>query len=229
MVNITLYQLAYELTDLYKSVYKDTDLDLRHFMDWIHMTRAMLCKQKFDKPLMWIDESFIQDLGANVQLERVDSSIVTTLPTERYYLRTVLDIPPTIERSNHMGTFTRIGSPDRLESSFNIVTPERWVVSGNGKFNSRDIFVTVMEQKIYLTSKDPYFLTMKYLDVRGVFQNPIEAGKIKLSTYSASDNYPISASMINDLKNIIVQDKFKLILQPQQDKVADEDNNLTKS
>jgi hypothetical protein len=228
MINISLNQLAYELADLTRETYKDTDFDIRHFKDWVHMTRAMLCKQKFDKPNAWIDESYVQDLGSTITLEKIDSSIVTTVPSGRYFLRTVIDIPPTIERSNHMGTFTRIGSPDRLESSFNVVTPERFMVSGNGKFNKRDIFATVIDQKIYISSKDPYVFTMKYLDIRGVFQNPMAAGVIKSASYDDTSNYPISASMVNDLKNIIVQDKFKLIISQLKDNVADETNSLTK-
>lgn len=214
MVNITLNQQAYDLYELYRPIYKGQDaLDIRQVKQWIHNTRAMLCKQHFDKDFTWIDESFVQDLD-DVSTEIVDSSTVSGLTTERYFVRTSIDIPYSIERSNHMGSFVRIGPSDIAESSYNIVSAERAVVFGNGKFNKNDIVAFVRGTRIYLTSKSQNVLAIKHIDIRGVFQNPNEAAIIANPTHTDNDRYPISMSMVEQMKKMIMDTNFKLAMMP---------------
>lgn len=214
MANITLNQIAYDLYELYRPIYKGQDaLDIRQFKQWVHNTRALLCKRHFDKDFTWMDESFIQDLKG-ITMERVDSSVVTGLSSERYFMRTAIAIPYTIERSNHIGSFLRIGPSDMWESSYNVVSHERAVVSGNGKFNQNDIVAFIREDRIYLQSRGQNVYAVKYLDIRGVFQNPNEAAIIADPTHTDDDRYPISMSMVEDMKKMIIDTNFKLSMMP---------------
>lgn len=214
MVNISLNQLAYDLYELYRPIYKGQDaLDIRQFKIWVQTTRAQLCKQHFDKDFTWIDESFIQDLN-DVATEVVDTSLVTGIPVGRYCVRTTIDIPYTIERSNHIGSFVRIGPSDISQSSYNVVSAERAAVSGNGKFNKNDIFAFVRGTRIYLTSKSQNVLAIKYLDIRGVFQNPTEAALISDPNYTDNDRYPVSMSMVDQMKKLILDTNLKLAIMP---------------
>lgn len=214
MANITLNQIAYDLYELYRPIYKGQDaLDIRQFKQWVHNTRALLCKRHFDKDFMWMDESFIQDLNG-ITMEKVDSSVVAGLSSERYFMRTSIAIPYTIERSNHIGSFMRIGPSDMWESSYNVVSHERAVVSGNGKFNQNDIVAFIREDRIYLQSKGMNVYAVKYLDIRGVFQNPNEAAIIDNPLHTDDDRYPISMSMVEDMKKMIIDVNFKLSMMP---------------
>lgn len=226
VVNTTLNKLVWEIIELYRGVYKDSDpLEFRLVVDWVQSQRARFLKQKFSKTMYVIDESFVQDLG-EVEME-TSSSIVTNtdLGLGLHMLRTSIDIPRTIEGREGIGTFTRIGPADRLSERFNIVTYDRALVSGYGKFNRDTIYAFTIGDRIYITSKSGAHLKLRYIDIRGVFQNPILAARIKNPAWSYDDDYPISMSLVDDLKLAILKEKFPLVLQQLNDTTDDLEDN----
>jgi len=227
-MNISLNQLAYRLIGLYRAQYKNTDsLSVRLVKDWIHSTRAMLLKQKLDKPMAIMDENVVQDLGS-IELEPVDSSIVPGVPSDRFMMRTVIDIPPTIERRGAVGAFSRIGPADRLEHRFKVVTFETALVSGYGKFNNRDVYAFYLDGKVYVIARDlNSFKHLEYIDIRGVFQNPVEAAKIKNPSYTDDDGYPISRTLVDSMEEIITKTKLAFVMTPLVDKTANEEDDIT--
>jgi hypothetical protein len=206
MANITLNQLVYELLELRRGYIKNTDtLDRRIVIDWITTQRARLLKQKFDQPFSSIDDHYVQGLGT-VTMEKVSSN-ENSIVDYTYMYRTNIVIPRTIESKTGVGTFTRIGPADRLSQNFKVVTYERALSSGNGRFNKDTIYAFVLGDYVYLHSKSGIHLGVKYLDIRGVFQDAIQAAVIKTPTWGYDDDYPINKEIIDQMKLLIVQTK----------------------
>jgi hypothetical protein len=209
---MTLNEAAYRVRRFYRTHYKETDeLDIRYVYSWIVTIGAKLLKQRFDKPMATIDNNFVQDLGP-VEMELVDSSICRDLPTpllaSKNILRTKLSIPPTIDRSGHTGTFTRIGPADGLTTNFKVLDYDDVFYYGNGKFNGNDICAFPLGDRIYLYSKGGNHFNIKYIDVRGVFLDPRDAGKFKYPLWDETYEYPMNETLIDDMENIIRNEKI---------------------
>lgn len=223
---VTLNQLVYELLELRRGLVKDTDpVDRRLVVDWIQSQRARLLKQKFDQPFASIDDHYVQDLGA-IALEKYLSNIVDPqVENYDYMYRTSIEIPRTIEQKEGKGTFTRIGPADRLSDHYQITTHNKALALGYGKFNYNTIYAFVLGDRIYLTSNGGMHFTVKYLDIRGVFQDPIAAALIKDPAWDYNDDYPINKEIIDQMKVLIVNEKFNLNLLQATDKTDDKDDN----
>jgi hypothetical protein len=229
--NVTLNQIAYGLLEEVRAnVSDDTNIDLRQIKDMIHNVRSVILKQKFDKNLRVIDDVFTQPLGA-LEIESVDSSLHSTITSGRYMFRTVKELPPTIERRNYEGTITRVGPADQLATSYNLVSYERALYSGNGRFNKDMIFAFLKDNKIYLISNSgAYHKAVQFIDVRGVFQNPEQVARfsdVSGSSLTFSDEaYPISRNIRSTIEDMLRQ-KLGITAQAPSDKVNDGEENVS--
>ena len=227
MYNVTLNQIAYSILESVRGKLTDDDnISIDQIKDMVHSTRARLLKQKFDRNLRVIDDVFTQSLGA-LAIEPVDSSAHSTIHAGRYMYRTVLEVPETIDRRNYEGTFTRIGPADKLATKWNLVSYDRALVSGNGRFNGALVFCFLRDNHIHLISGDRYHKGVQYIDVVGVFQNPTQVARFVDqngdSLYSDDGRYPISRAMRDDLENIIIKER----IAPQSQVVSDVVNDGT--
>ena len=226
----SLNAIIWELIELYRQNYKVTDsIDERLFLAWIQSTRAKLIKQRLDESMRLPDEHWVQDLG-HVEMEKVDSSVYSGITSEKYILRSVKSIPWTIHYKGDPGGFTRIGPADKLGINYRLVSYERALVSGNGKFNTDQVYAYLDGDKLCLISKSNIHKQLKYINVKGIFQNPIDAYEFKNGTnsYNWDYEYPISDALMNDLKNIIVKENFNFIMVPIDDKKPDSVDNVTR-
>lgn len=228
---ITRNSLAYRIIGLYRAQYKNTDsLSLRLVKSWIDSARALLVKQKLDKSILGIDETFVQTLapeGEPVRLEEVDSSLVSSLPARRYMKRTTIDIPRVLFIRGGTPAFTRIGPVDRLEYKFKPVSYETALTSGFGKFNSKDIYCFYLDNRIYITARDlNYFKHIEYIDIKGVFHYPAEVDALNDINYNDDSPYPITPSMIDDIESIIVKTKFPFVQTGLADTLGNERDDL---
>lgn len=212
MYHVTLNDIAYSIFESIRGKISDDDnISIDQIKSLIHSTRAMLLKQKFDKNLRVIDDVFTQSLGA-LETEQVDSSIHPDILSEKYLLRTLLEIPETVDRRNYEGTFTRIGPAERKSHKFNLVSYDRAIYSGNGRFNKNEIYAFILDSKIYLISNSIYHKPIEFIDAIGVFQNPTQVAMFKDqngdSLYSDDGRYPISMAMRNALEEMIVKGRM---------------------
>lgn len=219
MKTVSLNELVYELLELRRSYLKETDpIPNRLVIDWIQSQRARLLEQKGKKPMITIDDHFVQDLGS-VSMEKYLSNIVDPqIQNYDYMYRTSIDIPRTIESADGYGMFTRIGPADRLSDHYQITSYNKALALGYGKFNYNMIYAFVLGDRVYLHSNSGIHFTIKYLDIRGVFQDPIAAALIKDPTWTYNDDYPINKEMIDQLKVLIIKEKFGLTLIQADDK-----------
>lgn len=209
MYNVTLNQIAYSIFESVRGKIGDDDnISIDQIKDMVHNTRALLLKQKFDKNIRLIDDAYTQSIGP-VEVEQVDSSIHPDIPSDKYLLRTVVDIPPTIDRRNYEGTFTRIGPAERKSHKFNLVSYDRAIWSGNGRFNRNEVFAFPLDSRIYLISNSIYHKPVQYIDIIGVFENPTQVAmftdKQGESLYSDESQYPVSRSLRDQIEQIILQ------------------------
>jgi hypothetical protein len=217
----TLNELVHTFQELYRpnSVITDS-IDNRLWAKFIQSTRAKLLKQRLDAPFKLIDVKNIQSLGT-VTMESVTTS------NGKYVIRSSEAIPWTIHTKTGP-TFTRISSIDKLNVNYRYVDRERAMVSGNGKFNKDTIYAYIDEGKLYLTSKTNLHKYIDSIELQGIFENPIDAYEFRygVGTYNWDLEYPISESLINDIKNIIVQENFQLIMVPIDDKKPNSIDNI---
>jgi hypothetical protein len=229
--NVTLNQIAYGLLEEVRShVSDDTDIDLRQIKDMIHGVRATLLKQKFDKNVRIIDDVFTQTLDA-LEIETVDSSVHSTITSGRYVFRTIKEIPPTIERRNYEGTFTRVGPADKLATKYNLVSYDRALYSGNGRFNKDMIFAFLHNNKIHLISNSGAFhKAVQFINVDGVFQNPEQVARFMDASGNSltfsDEAYPISRNMRSTIEDMLRQ-KLGITAQAPSDKVNDGEENVS--
>lgn len=211
--NVTLNQLAYGIFEVVRGqISDDDDISIALIKDMIHSTRAMLLKQKFDKNIRTIDDIFTQSLGA-LQIEAVDASAHSTIMAGRYMYRTIRELPETIDRRNYEGTFTRIGPADKLAQPYNLVSYDRALYSGRGRFNRDQIFSFLRDRKIHLISfSGAYHKAVQFIDVQGVFENPVQVATFLNSSGSVltfdDESYPISRSMKDAIEKIIIREKL---------------------
>ena len=225
----SLNGLGYELLEMYRANNRVSDsLDIRLLKTWIQQTRAQLIKQRLDANPFSIDEHIAQNLGV-VQFAPVDSSVSNVNLSSKYYMRSINPIPATIYTKSNIPTFTRIASIDRLERKFNLVPYERLLVSGNGKFNSDDIYVALLGNYLILNSKSNLHKYISNVHVRGVFANPIDAYEFQygVGTWSDDNEYPVSEAIVADMINMIVDKKFRLVLNQIEDKVSNGEDDTT--
>lgn len=226
MKTTSLNELVYRLLEKRRSYLKETDpIPKRLIVDWIQSQRSVILEHKFKQPMSSIDDHFVQDLGA-ITMEKYLSNIVDPqIKNYDYMYRTVVDIPRTIESADGVGVFTRIGPVDRLSDHFQITTHNKAVALGYGKFNYNAIYAFVLGDRIYLTSNGGLHFTIKYLDIRGVFQDPIAAALMKDPTWTYNDDYPVNKEMIDQLEELIVKQNFDLTLYQADDKKDDKNDN----
>lgn len=225
----SLSEIAYQLSELYRATNSITDsVDIRLFKSWVQEARAQIIKQRLDDNMRFIDEALIQDLSY-VAMSKVDSSVNSNYPSNKYMLLTTRDIPTVINRKGHLGAWIRVAPADRLERNFNIVSHERALVSGNGKFNQSEIYAFPYGKKLGLISKTNIHKNIRYINIRGVFANPTEAYEFVNGINSWSDDYeyPISETIVSDMINMVIDKKFKFILQQIEDKINNGTDDTT--
>jgi len=230
MYNVTLNQIAHSILESVRGkIVDDDNIDIDQIKDMVHSARAKLLKQKFDKNLRVIDDVFTQSLGS-IETEQVDTSIHPTIPSGKYSLRTTVDIPETIDRRNYEGTFTRIGPAERLSAKFNLVSYDRAIHSGNGKFNRNEVYAFLVDSRIHLISNSLYHKPIQFIDVIGVFQNPTQVAQFideeGSSLYSDDKRYPISRAMRDDIENLIIKERIAQQSQAPSDVVNDGTDTL---
>jgi len=136
---------------------------------------------------------------------------------------------PTPLNTKEGPTLTFVGPADSLNFKFRLLPKENALNAGNGKFNKNTVYAYYENNRIFLISKSGLHKGIIYIRVKGIFANPIDAWEFAHpgETYNWDYEYPISENVVNDIKNIIVQENFKLILTPFTDNIPNNIDNLT--
>jgi hypothetical protein len=193
----TLNEITYRIWEkLRPNLSDDDDIDIRLIQEEVHKQRALAIRNELNKNRS-VDPNIIQDLGC-VELELADRADCCEVELNCTILRTVLEIPNTIELHNDLLLW--VSPIDKLAWPFSFVeTLERARWSGNGRFNKQSIFAFLHNKRIYIISKDDTHAMLEFINIRGVFENPQEASRFTncsgSACYSNDSSYPLNSWM----------------------------------
>ena len=228
--NPTLAEITYDLWEIVRAQISDDDsLDERKFRKWIHDQRALQLRNELNKNRT-IDDAIIQDLGC-VALERVDAGSCCDNPVGLTVVRTVLELPVTIERHNEP-TITRVGPLNRMSRPFSIVPYSRVPFITSGKFTKLVLCATLLNKHVYIIgdSSNPVFKGIEFANIRGVFENPEDVERFTtcdgVSCFNSNSPYPINRWMLPYLKNAILQADLKMLVTTPSDTTNDSSPEL---
>ena len=224
---MTYSQLIFDLMSLKRGQLSDDDIgDERQYEFWINNTRALLIRQDFAKNRS-LSENIIQDLGC-VEMENADVAECCVTDYGCSIKRTKLLIPKPIE-FNQFDGIIRVGLIDKTAKPFTFVPYEQFIYSGNGRYNTKNVFATYKSNRIYLRSSinSLTLSAMKWTNIRGIFEDPRSVSAFTrcngTSCYTSEDQYPISAWMVEVMKKMILDIDIKTMLTIPADNV----NNAT--
>ena len=223
---MTLNEGTYKILEvLNRTKSDDSDIDEREIKFAIHNQRALWLRNELNKNRT-IDPNVIQDLGC-VQLEVADTAECCDITTGCSILRTTLEIPNTIELHNETALW--VSPVDKLNYPFSFVSYDRAKWVGNGTFSQNNIFAFLNNSRIYIISGNDEHKYMKYINIRGVFENPTEAGRFSDCTgsacYTDTDEYPLNRWMWTYIQMEVIKEMLPKLLQMPSDNSNDAKSN----
>lgn len=169
------------------------------------------------------NQDIVQDLGC-VELELASSVECADLPipTNCTLLKTKCEIPSFIQ-GNAGKMFTRIGAVDMMDKAYKLIDYSRLSFTGKGRFNREGIFAFEYNNRLYFYSNRVSFKLTKYVNIRGVLSNPLDAATFNncntgTTCYDVqNDSYPLTGSMWTLIKPKLVQELMMSQMIPQDD------------
>ena len=228
----TLNKIIYDILEDVSShhLIDDFDIDDRQVIYKLNVQRALWLRNEYNKPGRTIDPFVTQSLGC-VELELADSSECPDLPTGCSILRTKCEIPKPVELHNRMA-ITKVGSVDKLNYFFSLVSYEQAIFSGNGKFNGKSIFAFVLNNRMYFKVNSAQAKMLRRVSIRGIFEDPEMLKDFcdpnGTACFSKDDDYPVSAWMIPFIQEQVVNSFLKSFQVPEDnsnDASSNEDRN----
>lgn len=207
----------------------DSMFDDREIAAKIHKQRALGIRNELNKGRT-VDANIIQDLGC-VELEVADVAECCDITIDCDILRTTLVVPNTVEL--HHSNALWVGPIDKLDAPFKLVSYAEAAVAGNGKFNQNMIYAFLNNGRVYVISKNNDHKYLKYINIRGVFEDPSAAGVFNdcsgSSCYTNDSRYPVNSWMLNYIEDYVVQHfigKFQVPVDNSNDSKGDPKPNV---
>jgi hypothetical protein len=218
----TLSTIVMDLLNIVRSanISRSELISPRQIEMWVHQYRSILIKQDLDKGKT-PNPDYIQELPG-LQLEVVDRTMGVDLPSGKYILRTVLELPKTIDLNFKSG-FTYVGTIDGEEIQLVPQGRARW--QKYKKYTGSDNVAYLKSRHLYLEVVTP----IEHISPRGIFEVPTEVGNFINPhadyTYANWNTaYPIPINMIPVLKEMILKKELGLTIQANSDTSNDASN-----
>jgi len=213
-------EITYRIFNIVRpKISDDSSIDISEIQYDVENTRAMLIKRRFSNKFRTeIPEAIVQPIK-RLEIESVNASNLTSnpdIPSDKVLMRTKLEIPRLLEKSSGLPMVKRASSSTILSSNFSIVTPQQAITSGNGKFNSKNIFCFYENDRLYLITGLMISKAIKYIDLYAVFERPTKYFDFMNANYSPNpafshdSDYPVMLDMIDDIEQIIIKNKLKI-------------------
>jgi len=214
----TLNQIAYTIMGKVKPhLTDDSDLTIEEIKNDIAAERTLLLRRDLGSRFR-VTESIVSDLGC-LELELADAAECCDIITGCKVLRTVKTMPSFVT-SKGQEVITRIGPIVKTMRPFNIKKYNSIESAGNGMFNANQVFAYYMNDRIYVFTKDSSYKTLKYINVRGVLENPsdiidfvcdpIEGG----SCYSDDEPYKLTKDLESQIRDKLISVYLQAIQLP---------------
>lgn len=187
---------------------------------WIHGARSMFISQAIGKR-QDITDAWVQVIQC-LEMTQVDSSECCLQNTNCKVLRSVSQLPVTIETANDnsiikvtCGSGEIITKSNPFESKYNEYN--KWTAKKPQWF--------IQNGYLYVINLD----VVQYVNVYGLFEDPTELSAFTAcsgnSCFDIDDPYPVTAKMANDITNYIVKTKVIPFMKFKQDDSNDGNND----
>jgi hypothetical protein len=201
------------ISELRKSLPLDyQEIDDRMLIRLLNEFRSVFIKNESNKNNK-LDDKLIQTISG-IQLKIVDQSDTFFINTMDRILKTVVPIP-TIIKSSHRDLIFNIRNAKILSDSYNIITKDNAIYSGNGKFNKNDIYCFPYNGYIYtkLNDNNPKLRLLTHISIEAIFENPLECIPFQYKGYynELDYEYPLSDIMWGYIKSNILQHGLGII------------------
>ena len=220
----TLNELVYDIEEIVNHNYISDDVSLskRQIAFWINSQRALLIRQELNKGRA-LDPAITQSLNC-VELEVVSASDCCIDNSDCMILRTVNTIPKPISTYSRQG-ITRVGPVNIMSKPYLLVPQAQALYSGNGRFNSEQRFAFYKDGYIYIKLNTLTVSVLKRISITGIFDNPEDVSKFNdcdgNPCFSWDDEYPMSAWMIDYVKDNILKLDISILKQLPTDRSND--------
>lgn len=216
---LSLIKYRYQIYEALNINSDDTNIDSRLIDDLIAQQRSLWVRNEYNKNRSIIDD-IVQDLCC-VDLEVADRTQCPKVPLDCYILRTKEEIPAPVEFHDKNGIL-RVGPLDVLGKPYSIITYPRAAFAGNGRYNTKEIFTFYKNKRLYFTSADPKLKYLTKVTVRGIWDNPKDAGKYcdenGVPCFDDTQPYPLKEWMWVYIKPLIVEELLRKIQIPEDNK-----------
>ena len=204
------------------NVVQTEPISKRQVEGWVHQYRALLIKQDMDKGKM-PNPDYIQEIPA-LKLEVVDRTFGTVFDSERYLLRTTLEVPKTIDL-NHKPGFMYIGTMDGQEIQFSPEGRIKW--QKYKKYTKNYNLAFLRSERLYMYNVEP----IQYLTVRGIFEVPTEVSNFvnpnsDVVSADLDSAYPIPINILPVLKAMILKSELGIEMSAPTDNTNDSKHNV---
>lgn len=223
---MTLREITYDLKmELQRNhLSDDSRLSNRRIRFWIKSKRYDYIKKRENKRHTRSPQ-IIQNLSP-LETEIIDISLdPVNLPVGFSIIRTKEEIPQTIYFNELDDGIQSVGSIDQLQNFFTYVPYRDAHLMGNSKYNENEIFAFLLNGYMYIFGKEQYIKALTYLNVRGVFSDPMD-----LSNYTDQDgnkifsvdhDYPFHEDMWEYMKKELVQTNVETLYKVPTDTTND--------
>lgn len=193
---ISLKSIIYDLLNIIRNanIVDDESISERQIEAWIHEYRADLIKKELDKK-KYPNPAYIQNIN-NVTLE---------YDISKGHYKTSIDIPNFIDL-NYGYSVTFIG--DNFGNQIQIVPESRVVWQKHKRFTQEDTLAFINNKRIYIVNSKG----LNKINIRGIFENPLEAIEANNGTITYDIEYPIPSSLVVNLKKLLLKEKFGIEL-----------------
>ena len=207
---MTLNEIAYNLLNLVRGgrSNQDENISLDQIKFNIKHYRAVFIRRDFAKN-GFTSRHIEQDLGC-LELIKVDATKCCSLPSSCSVYRTVKRIPKTVrhnfkESITYVGDITGMGRIPMIHS--NVVKFLTY-----DKYTNKNYKAYMIEDYLYIYNADG----LKYVNVRGVFEDPEDVAKFKdcdgTDCYDSDTvDFPIPMDMLQLINNGVLAGELRLL------------------
>lgn len=226
---MTLTYYTNEIRQLVKERGDDSDLDDRLIIRWINSQRALWIKNQVNNEYT-IEDNIVQMIPC-LELRVASAAECPYIESDRRYLVSKREIPKPIEFKDRLG-LQDIRIPEIGGYSLNMVKKDTIKYSGNGRYNSRDIFGFYHNNRIYIkVPENNYRIAMlTNITVEAVFDNPLAvAGFLNCNNEPCYEedysDYPISDALWEYMLGEIMRTKLGIF----ESQTSKDENNDSES
>lgn len=206
----TLNEIAYGILGKVRPhLTDDSDLTIENVKHDVAVERAKLLKQQLSRTYR-ISENFVSDLGC-LELELADAAECCGLSTDCKVLRTKLELPTFINVKGNV-QITRVGPIVKHLKGFKVIPVSQVQSAGNGMFSQKKVYAYYMNNRIYIFTKDSSFKILKYINVRGVLEDPSDAKDFicdpsgTKTCYTDDDPYKVTKDIESTIRRILINE-----------------------